>query len=104
MKWCVLIKLLGIKEPLGILADVNRFDYFGESEECIVHDFGLDSQIYRLSYSLKECIKVALPFWKWRYEERIELVVPAFVAEIIFLRNTIRANKAFDEYCKRIEE
>ena len=96
MKWCVLIKSIGIKEPIGIYCDTG-FDYFGESGEYIDYDFGIvGAKGY--AFSFRECLKIANPFWKWRYEGEIDLIVPVFLAKIIFLKNTIKANKAFEKY------
>lgn len=96
MKWCVLIKPIGIKEPIGIYCNTG-FDYFGESDEHIDHDFGIyGAKGY--AFSFIECLKIANPFWKWRYEGGIDLIVPVFLAKIIFLKNTIKANKAFEKY------
>lgn len=99
MKWCVLIKPIGIKEPIGIYCDTG-FDYFGESEAYIDHDFGIDGA-KGYAFSFRECLKIANPIWEWRYEGGIDLIVPVFLAKIIFLKNTIKANKAFEEYLIR---
>lgn len=76
MKWCVLIKPIGIKEPIGIYCNTG-FDYFGESNEYIDHDFGVEGEI--------------------------DLIIPVFFAKIIFLKNTIKANKAFKKYLTTME-
>ena len=91
MKWCVLIKPVGIKEPMGIYCD-----------EYIDHSFGIDGA-KGYAFSFRECLKIANPFWKWMYEGRIDLIVPVFLAKLIFLKNTIKANKAFEEYLVRKE-
>ena len=97
MKWCILVKPIGIKEPLGIWCNIGQFDYYGESEEYIAHDLGIDGA-KGYAFSFRECLKIANPIWKWVYEGGIDLIVPVFLAKIIFLKNTIKANKAFEKY------
>ena len=99
MKWCVLTKPIEIKEPIGIYCNPG-FDYFGESEEYIDHDFGIDgARCYAFSFG--ECLKIANPIWKWKHEGEMDLIVPVFLAKIMFLKNTIKANKAFEKYLIR---
>ena len=101
--WCILTKPLGIDEPWGVYCDPG-FDYYGESEEYIAHDFGGDlSGAHCYDFTFKECLKRVEPFWRWRYEGIIDLIVPVFLAKLLFLRNTIKSNRAFDEYVKRHE-
>lgn len=107
--WCILTKNLDKGSKWGILCDPG-FDYWGESEEYVAGSFSWDVSpgidgggacAYRKT--LKNCLKSCTSFWQWRWEGHVDVPCPIWLAKLLFLKKTLRDNKASNEILRRME-